>query len=222
MYRGILDSNIKNVTSGLILNLDASQLRSYPGTGTTWTDLSGNSNNGTLTNGPTFSSANGGSIVFDGINDFAALGTPSALKFASGAFTVDMWFKTNNAVSPQVLISYGNDAYAFYIHNGQIWFAKPRAANDGGGPSISSNIWYHVALIDNIGTNILYYLNGVLTNTNTFTQTPTYLKSLRIGSSDDEGYYFNGNIASSKVYNRALSASEVLQNYNVTKARFGL
>ena len=202
--------------------LDAADKKSYAGSGTAWNDLSGNNINGTLTNGPTFSSTNGGSIVFDGTNDFIALGTPSGLKFTSGSFTVDMWFKTNNAVSDQALISYGNDAYAFYIQNSKIWFAKPRAANDGGGPSISSSIWYHVALIDNIGTNILYYLNGVLTNTKTFTQTTSYPKSLRIGSSDDEGYYFNGNVPSCKVYNRALSASEVLNNFNATRGRFGI
>ena len=112
----------KIVRSGLVLTLDAADRKSYAGSGTAWNDLSGNSINGTLTNGPTFSSVNGGSIVFDGIDDFISLGTPSALKFASGSFTVDMWFKTNNAVSPQMLISYGNDAYAFYIHNSQIWF----------------------------------------------------------------------------------------------------
>ena len=61
------------VTSGLVLALDAADRNSYPGSGTTWTDLSGNANNGTLTNGPTFNSANGGSIVFDGTNDFEAV-----------------------------------------------------------------------------------------------------------------------------------------------------
>jgi len=84
-------------TSGLVLALDAANTKSYPGSGTTWTDMSGNNNNGTLTNGPTFNSANGGSIVFDGSNDFVTLGNQSVLGFTNGIFSVEAWVYIPNS-----------------------------------------------------------------------------------------------------------------------------
>ena len=82
--------NSRIVTDGLALCLDAANSKSYPGSGSTWTDLSGNGNNATLTNGPTYSSANGGSIVFDGVNDYVA---PTGLTNAlwQGNWTVSFW-----------------------------------------------------------------------------------------------------------------------------------
>ncbi|MFN9855453.1 MAG: LamG-like jellyroll fold domain-containing protein [Bacteroidota bacterium] len=221
--RGVRTISSGIVTDGLVLWLDAGNTPSYPGSGTAWTDLSGNRNNGTLTNGPTYSSTNGGVVVFDGVNDFIELGTPSSLQFASGSsFTINMWFRTNNAVSSQALFSYGNNAYNLYIDGSKLWFAKARVANDLGGPSISSNIWYNITLINNIGTNTIYYLNGILQNTKSFGSTYTYANPLRIGTSFDEGYFFNGNIALTKVYNRSLTQTEITQNFNAQKARFGL
>jgi hypothetical protein len=211
------------VSNGLVFYLDAAIGNSYPQASTTWYDLSGNNNNGTLTNGPTYSSVNGGVIVFDGVNDFIELGTPSSLQFASGSsFTINIWFRTNNAASTQALFSYGNNAYVLYIDGSKLWFAKARVANDLGGPSISSNIWYNITLINNIGTNTIYYLNGVLQNTRSFVSTYTYANPLRMGSSFDEGYFFNGNIALTKVYNRSLTQTEITQNFNAERTRFGI
>ncbi len=80
------------ITNGLILELDAANRKSYPGSGTTWTDLSGNGNTGTLTNGPTFSSANGGSIVFDGVDDYVNCGNASSLNFErTNSFSFCFW-----------------------------------------------------------------------------------------------------------------------------------
>ena len=85
------------VLSGLTLCLDAANTKSYVGSGTTWTDLSGNSNTGTLTNGPTYSSANGGSIVFDGTNDYATISFNSVFNVTSNPFTVIVWNKKNTS-----------------------------------------------------------------------------------------------------------------------------
>ena len=79
------------VTSGLVLCLDAGNAKSYPGSGTVWTDLSGNGNTGTLINGPTYNSANGGSIVFDGVNDYANIGVGRGVNQFSGNFAVSVW-----------------------------------------------------------------------------------------------------------------------------------
>jgi hypothetical protein len=96
-YQGVFSKPIANaysiITSGLLLNLDAGNTASYPGTGTTWTDLSGNGYNGTLTNGPTYSSSNGGTIVFDGTNDVASFG--NILNIGLSSWTMSCWVKFN-------------------------------------------------------------------------------------------------------------------------------
>ena len=84
------------VTDGLVLCLDAGNTKSYPGSGTTWTDLSGRRNNGTLTNGPTFDSANGGSIVFDGTNDTVSIPASANQVFGTGDYTLEWWSKTSD------------------------------------------------------------------------------------------------------------------------------
>jgi hypothetical protein len=87
------------VTDGLVLNLDAAKVDSYPGTGTTWRDLSGNNNNGTLTNGPTFSGiGKQAAIVFDGVDDYAILPTNFFNPNAGTPFTVSFWFKTSRSL----------------------------------------------------------------------------------------------------------------------------
>jgi hypothetical protein len=93
------------VKDGLILDLDAAKRDSYPGTGTTWNDISGNQNNGTLVNGPTFNSGNGGSIVFDGVNDYANLSDPMSLRLETFNFTLSLWFLTVNTSSDGALIT---------------------------------------------------------------------------------------------------------------------
>ena len=102
------------VTSGLVLNLDAANPRSYPPpyNGTVWTDLAG-TNNGTLTNGPTFNSANGGNIVFDGVNDFVQLSaTPSSL--VTSNVTISSWFNTLNTTQ-QMIVGNSGGSNRFYI-----------------------------------------------------------------------------------------------------------
>ena len=99
-----LNHSPKIVTDGLVLCLDAASRKSYPGSGTTWFDRSGNGNNGTLTNGPTFSSDNGGSIVFDGTNDYVNCGTTLG-NFGTSNFTINFFFKTSTSLHPRTFIS---------------------------------------------------------------------------------------------------------------------
>ena len=99
MINGIIDSGQKIITDGLVMHLDAAQLRSYPTTGTTWTDLSGNGNNGTLINGPTFNSGNGGSIVFDGVNDYVT-GFNSISINTTSSFAIEFWFNLTSFTNP--------------------------------------------------------------------------------------------------------------------------
>jgi hypothetical protein len=94
MYRGATDSNIKIVTSNLVCHLDASQLRSYSGSGTTWTDLSGNNENFTLYNSPTFTNIYGGELRFDGVNDYARRRSSGVINSIAANGTVEIWFRT--------------------------------------------------------------------------------------------------------------------------------
>jgi hypothetical protein len=106
----------KIVTSGLVLALDAADKNSYPGSGTTWTDLSGNGNNGTLVNGPTFSSANGGSIVFDGVDDYVTCGTNSSTLVSSMTISSTFLFISYTNATHLIVGRLGGAA-ASYRHN---------------------------------------------------------------------------------------------------------
>ena len=211
-------------TSGLVLALDAGNHISYPGSGTSWTDLSGNSNNGTLTNGPTFNSGNGGSIVFDGSNDYVALGT-SGFSFGSSAGTLSGWARaTTAAVSNGYwIISYGSATTSqsrfIGIYNQTYYFGG--YSNDITASGVQLNTWFNMVGVYD-GTNASMYINGVLVSGPTAKTWNTISNNAQIGRQTNGGEYWNGNIAQVSIYNRALTASEILQNYNATKGRFGL
>lgn len=218
------------VQDGLILNLDAGNTSSYPGTGTVWTDLTGNGNNGTLINGPTFDSGNGGSIVFDGVNDYASCGNSSGLQTTVGsAFT---WVNTTTPGSSYRSIIAKQFAWGLFTYEGVL------ITYDWSGPGIRStdiNIadgtWKSVAMTftEITGTplnNAILYLNGspVLTTTIKLSTFGNVNLEIGRGGSYAAGLsqLLNGRISNSQVYNRVLTPAEVLQNYNATKGRFGL
>jgi hypothetical protein len=215
------------ITNGLILSLDAANSKSYQSGSTTWYDKSGYNNNGTLTNGPTYNSANGGSIVFDNIDDYATASS-SAFTFGTGDFTLDVWVK------PLSFTGYGHmlslpDQTTFTLKfdtvndspGGGIIYYYPYT-NYGNTPlwKATVNTWYNITLVRfyNVGYT---YLNGSFTgNSGAFNNNIT-TQNLFIHKGNG-GEYASSQIATIKMYNRALSATEVLQNYNATKGRFNL
>jgi hypothetical protein len=219
------------VTSGLVLALDAAERLSYPRTGTTWRDLSGNNNTGTLTNGPTFSAANMGSIVFDGTNDYTDFSDFSL----GNQFTFCCWIKTSSTSFSQ-LIARGNtgDTAGVYLAINLSTGLLAAGGNNGSGwnsnsistITINDNRWHYVVGVYNqTSNNCTGYVDGILGSSisltfdsNSYTPKNTKIGKNQIGSSQ----YYNGNIALSQIYNRALTAAEVLQNYNAVKSRFGL
>ena len=230
------------VTSGLILNLDAGNASSYPGTGTTWTDLSGQNNNGTLVNGVGYSSVNGGALTFDGVNDYVDLS--NKLRLNDSDLTYDFWVKFNdNANSYRSLITQADPSYTnsvelvksrsgyqsgkvYFNFNGNVIFDTL----DGSSLPTSGILNYTAIAKKTSGVYVLYlYRNGVLVNQLLNPTVSTYNMNTwsnfqtRIG--DGTSIYpafMNGNIYISRMYNKALSASEVTQNFNTTKTRFGL
>lgn len=216
----------KIVTNGLVLCLDAGNPLSYPpGSGTVWTDLSGNGNNGTLTNGPTYSSANRGSIVFDGADDYVDCGNSSSLQITVG--TISVWFNATNANSGYNGIIAKQYAWSLFIlNNVLITYDWGGNSNRSTSITVGNSTWNYAAMTftETIGTpsnNAIIYLNGlsVLTTTvkHSFNNQPVYIGNTALSSQ-----YITGRIASASVYNRVLSSSEILQNYNATKGRFNL
>lgn len=222
------------ITTGLVLNLDAGNAASYPGTGTTWTDLSGNGNNGTLMNGTAYSSANGGTLVFDGINDYVNISDSTYLDLPNTT-TMEFWVNSNQLNNDDIISHrwncYGaayNPTYASGYVAGKLSIYY--AFNNGGFVAVSTTTtpiigqWYHlVGTYD--GSTMKVYLNGVLENTRSFSGNITQNDSgLAIGSyaGSPAAYAGDGKISIVRYYHKTLSATEVLQNFNALKSRYGL
>jgi hypothetical protein len=209
------------ITDGLVLCLDAANRQSYPGSGTVWTDLAG-SNNGTLTNGPTFSSANGGSLVFDGSNDYINLQNPSALNLTE--LTVSAWVRTTTNANQIILgKSYLTSYYLNIAPNVKVFsfWTTGSSLNSPVIQEIGGSAWCHVAGTINNTTKRIYF-NGISVNSAAGATVGIDSNSVFIGSWYNLSAFFNGNISQVSIYNRALTPVEILQNYNATKGRYNL
>jgi hypothetical protein len=222
--------------SSLVLELDASDRNSYPGSGTVWTDLSGNNNNGSFVNGPTFSSANGGSIVFDGNTSSAYITTPSTL-ILSNTISFNFWVssigqtaynqtilgKDTNGANPHLLIRRGgsSDNLIWNYYNGSATFTTTFNSFFTGFNNLFINLQITADYISGV---VSVYRNGVLFGTSTQTMLyPNTSAILTLGNwLANIALPLNGKIAISQIYNKILSANEVQQNYNALKSRFGL
>jgi hypothetical protein len=224
------------VTNGLVMCLDAGNRESYVSGSSTIFDLSGTGNHGTLNNGPTFSSANNGSILFDGSNDF--ISTTNSVNNPQ-TYTVAAWFKTSTGGGKKIIgfessqvgaggnfdrmlyIGTDNKIYFGQYTNGTVVAVSPSTYND--------NIWHYiVGTYGSQGTTMRLYVDGVSVATAASSYAQSYTGWWKIGGINLNSWingvngYYTGNIAAAHVYNRGLSASEVLQNYNALKGRFGL
>jgi hypothetical protein len=214
------------VSDGLILNLDLGNYSSYRGTGTSITDLSGIGNTGTLTNGPVFSTANRGILSFDGVDDH--IDVPSITSI-TGDFTVAIWFYTTSAADG----FYKRLVDLDYVTG--FWLGRNANTNSWGGGILEANLpygiylpfangqWHYLVSIRSGTTHILY--GDGISSTTSNTVSSGNLSATRLFIAREPGAsasYFNGNIAQVQIYNRALSAAEVQQNYNAFKGRYGL
>jgi hypothetical protein len=219
------------VTNGLVLSLDAANTKSYQSGSTTWFDKSGNAKNGTLISGSTYSSANGGSIVFDGVDDIINFGTGSNF-FPLPQFTIDIWFKSLGTV-PTTGTTPGLFGFTYgircYLNATSMTFSVDNGT-DMSGVSVSDtfrsdNKWYN-ATFYHTGTNMGIYINGVFGNSTNGTWSGTSrwpTDTWNLGrDNNNTSQFYPGHIASCKIYNKVLTASEILQNYNATKTRFDL
>jgi hypothetical protein len=213
------------VTSGLQLYLDAGNASSYSGSGTAWNDLSGNGRNGTLTNGPTYSATNGGSIVFDGSNDFVQC--TGSLTVTAATFVT--WIRRNGTQGQYdgILFSRGTNTTGmnFQTSNqlGYHWNNAGNTYNWQSGLTIPDSTWCMIAVsvTSTSATAYLCQASGITTATNTVSHGSSLLDNIKIAL-DSATRYFNGNIAIAQIYNIALSAGEISQNFQADRGRFGV
>jgi hypothetical protein len=216
------------IDNGVVITLDAANPVSYPGTGTTWYDISGNGNNGTLTNGPTFSSNNGGVITLDGTNDYIFIPNNASFNVADN-ISIEMWVKIGTSQPNDLgfLIKY-SDGYLFYITNDSGHkFAFDSRNGDGtyyrtiGTTNIQDGVWKYL-VAQKTGLSYTVYVNGILEGSTTANTVGNISGNVNLSLGTDGGTYLNGQIGLFKIYNRPLSPAEIFQNYNVVKGRFGL
>jgi hypothetical protein len=208
-------------TDGLVLHLDAANTRSYPGSGNTVYDLSGSGNTSALTNGPTYLSSNLGAFVLDGSNDYILVNSQANI-LSKTAYTKIAFIYISNFSTVNNIISGGfSGQHAFWMFGTD----KLNAGHNGswntvvGATSISLNTWYFAAVTYSDSTGWKLYLNGREDGTSASTTTFTGNQEISIGSYSTANN-FTGRIASVQVYNRALTATEIFQNYHATKGRY--
>jgi hypothetical protein len=218
------------VTNGLVLYLDAANTKSYPGTGTSWLDLSKNNNTSTLTNGPIFSSSNGGNILFDGAGDYSI--TNSTFSITTNNRTFEVWVKINNSglsgfypiLQQNSSFSNGLSANLNGLQFNSNLIINPvgdgtnfQAYTNGFDPTPYQGQWIHLVGVIQGSVSSIIYLNGNMVSTEVITINPEQTARY-VMTGYQSGYNMNMGLA--KVYNRTLSSSEILQNYNATKYRY--
>jgi hypothetical protein len=222
------------VRDGLVLYLDAANARSYPRSGTTWFDRSGNGNNGTLVNGVGYNSANFGSLSFDGSNDYVQIS-----RVVQDNFTLSCWFKTTQSFQIRVAAQWYNGAglidaevafnqndFGLSIQAGKIDFGVGNPDTTIQSPlAYNNNVWHYAVgtRIRSTGQINLYvdgnFIISSTGNTNFLNTSP----GIKIGAiQQGPSQFFNGNIAQVSIYNRALTAAEIQQNFNALRSRFSV
>lgn len=221
-----LNHSPRIITDGLALCLDAGNTKSYPKSGTAWTDLSSNNRNGTLTNGPTYSSTNGGSIVFDGTDDFVQCS--GSLTVTAATFVA--WIRRNGTQGSYdgILLSRGSNVTGMMFQSSDqlayIWNNAINTYTWQSGLTLPDLTWCMVAVsvTSTAATAYLCQSSGIISAINTVSHISTILDDIKIGQDDFGGRFFTGNIAMAQLYNRALSAAEIQQNFNALRGRFNV
>ena len=220
-YQGVFSKPVANVnsiiTSGLVLNLDASNKSSYPGSGTTWNDISGNNNNALL-NGAIFSNVSGVSYFTCGTNCISADITKSA------SMTFSAWAKSSNFLASTMLFNtgaYGVGPDLLFYQNTIYWNIYDNTASPFTfSPAANISNWHNYTVVNDATSNAKLYIDGVFKASAAY-RSNTDTTTLSIGGGGTNTNKWVGEIANFQAYNRVLTASEVLQNFNSLKGGFG-
>lgn len=226
----------KVITDGATLHFDIADVDSYSGSGTSITDLTGNSNTGTLTNGPTFNSGNGGSIVCDGVDDYISVANSSTINPNTGSFTLIVWGNSdpsNGGDGWDLWVGKrngGSNGYYLGVNNPS--GVKFMLGNDAGSRTDTGFLTYtfntwamFTCILDRSSNTQTIIKNNFDEITSTTPAGGNYYNTTNLSIGGDIGinaYYVNGKIGLTLIYNRALQRHEVAQIYNATKTRFGV
>ena len=212
------------VTNGLTMWLDAGNPASYPGSGSAWTDLSGNGANATLFGSPTYSANNGGYLTF----------VPASTQYATVAgtplnpsnYTKSVWCMFNSSTDNNLMSSNTGGHFMFTGGTNRLYCGH---ANWTGFPNtypstatISNSVWYNFTLTFNTTDGMTLYINGAQDSTYNAQLTAPAGGQVNLASFSAGGNLLNGRIAQALLYSRTLSASEILQNFNATRSRYGV
>jgi hypothetical protein len=205
------------VTNGLVLCLDAANRKSYPGSGNTWTDLSGNGNTGTLSaTSIGYNSANGGILTFDGTDDYVSSTLPALTSYTTSAW---VRLRIPNAGEYQLLQTF-NDGFGmsvltnkFFTYNGGNNF----------GQTVANDVWYNwVVTSTNTPSNSTKIIINTIVDGTFSSYGAISSGAIALAGYVGQSRYLNADISSFTVYNRVLTAAEIAQNYNALKGRYGL
>jgi hypothetical protein len=217
------------VTSGLAIHLDASDVASYPGSGTTWYDLTGNNRNGSMGTGVGYSSSSGGVLTFSGATTAFVNMYPSSSALVSAAtnnFSIESWYQSNNNHPEIAATGIGSNGWVFgwFTSTGTAWKVTKYGRIDLQAGSIPQNTSYHQAVLTySSTTGVRVYIDGALSGTAVNNNTNLAGgSSFSIGKGESTSYMHTGNIGIFRWYSAVLSAADVLQNFNANKTRFGL
>lgn len=217
------------VTEGLVLSVDAADRESYVLGGQTWSDLSGNGHTGTLTGNPNFNSNCGGTLDFDGSGDYISFPDSSDWNIGTADFAVEQWINPDSAGSQALfnhyqsgnvdlrIIHHPSLGLLFYINN------TTYPTNGQGSVTLTANAWHHV-VFTRVSSTLKYYLdNSVVATQGSFTTNiQDYSGALEIGRTEQSGMY-TGEVAITRFYvGKGLTTTEVSQNFNALRQRFGI
>lgn len=228
------------VTNGLVLCLDAGNTKSYPGSGTAWNDLS-NTSNGTLANGAFFSSDNLGAINFDGTNDMVTVPNVSAFSIGTTCTHECVLHWNGNNQSATACGKWGGSPWAEYTIGIWGWDGTQRS---GSGNNIVTTFYLNnpnpvVYLVYQMPAAGVYFVqathntseykmwvNGQLIESKTYSPQASGSfntnASYGVGKVTGSTAYYTGRVHFCRLYNRVLTESEILQNYNSMRSRFGI
>jgi hypothetical protein len=220
-----LGHNPSIATSGLVLCLDAANPRSYPGSGTNWADAMGSTTKGTLTNSPTYSATNNGGLIFDGIDDYVELNTTNIVT-GTNPFTVECWYNLVSGAYGELFGNYGTGYTTNYLWVATLGFYISGSCYVPNYATATQGIHCVTCTRDGSG-NCVTYLDGVSVATASLGGSVPAGPNFRIGADTNTNggvgpEQLNGRIYNLKVYNVALTATQVAQNFNAMRGRFGI
>ena len=216
--------NTSIIKDGLVLCLDAANPKSYPGTGTTWTNLSGAGNNGTLTNGPTYNTSNNGYMAFDGTDDYVSGSMPTI-----NSWSMCLWYLSTDITSKVVFYPFSGTTtgtglgfggtFDATTTNKWYFFDGTSGTMSNSNTAITTNVWYNLVVTKSLTTYNLYTNGSLSLNT---TGVDLSLTQYNLGRRGDAAWYSKGNISQASIYNRALTATEIKQNFEALRGRYGI